>query len=418
MESNLLKRVMDILAPSTKKAKVETEEDIGADAIQSVKLRFVRSPDDLNDFSTQFHPEYVHQVFGDDEKIYGYQDPTIEIAFTADSLKPFVSIGYKREMKNSEFNRTGDAERHDLDEIMDETYPGKYDTEASEFLPKLSEPFHPYGQLVQKYTVNNKQFEIYKTTLADESFHEYNRRMQTFVLWFIEAGSHIEADDPKWEVYTVYERYQENKFACAGFCTVYPFWAYPNGERLRVSQFVIFPPFQRQGHGRKLLRTIYHDAVTRNCIEVTVEQPSESFKTLRDLTDIEYMIESGYFDWCKGADGKFAKRPLTQAQLQAIKLSPDTIKDINSKLKLIKPQIRRAYEILKFFFLNVENETVYREYRLEVKQRLWHLSSGEEKAAEDTEARKAHLQEIYDSVEEEYNEILPKLEKLPWINSQ
>lgn len=47
-------------------------------------------------------------------------------------------------------------------------------------------------------------------------------------------------------------------YAIAGFATVYDYYAYPENKRPRISQFLVLPPFQRQGIGANLLRTIYN----------------------------------------------------------------------------------------------------------------------------------------------------------------
>lgn len=39
----------------------------------------------------------------------------------------------------------------------------------------------------------------------------------------------------------------------AGFCTVYRFYAYPDSQRMRVSQFLVLPPYQGIGLGTHLL---------------------------------------------------------------------------------------------------------------------------------------------------------------------
>lgn len=97
-----------------------------------------------------------------------------------------------------------------------------------------------------------------------------------------------------------------------GFCSVYPFYTLKREgskivdcRRLRISQFLVLPPFQRQGHGRKLLRAVYTYAnkgykeprsqigfnalesteqktyEPRECYEVTVENPGDDFSALR-----------------------------------------------------------------------------------------------------------------------------------------
>ena len=64
-----------------------------------------------------------------------------------------------------------------------------------------------------------------------------------------------------------------------GFCTVYSFFSYPDRSRLRVSQVLVLPPFQRQGVGRGLLQAAYALADTRNALDVTVRR--RSYRTVR-----------------------------------------------------------------------------------------------------------------------------------------
>ena len=49
-------------------------------------------------------------------------------------------------------------------------------------------------------------------------------------------------------------------YAFAGYMTVYNYYAYPDKIRPRISQVLIIPPFQRQGHGAELLQAFYNDS--------------------------------------------------------------------------------------------------------------------------------------------------------------
>jgi len=55
--------------------------------------------------------------------------------------------------------------------------------------------------------------------------------------------------------------------------------------RLRLSQCIILPPFQSQGHGARLLRAFYQfgrdDA---SVMDMSVEDPCSEFQTMRDIT--------------------------------------------------------------------------------------------------------------------------------------
>lgn len=118
-------------------------------------------------------------------------------------------------------------------------------------------------------------YELWRADWKTPGFREYHRRMQVFILLYIEGGSYIEEDEDRWE-FTVlcaahllldlcsrliwYEvrphRFEKRSkgagvftYHFVGYVTFYPFYHYPSRIRLRLSQFVILPPYQNAGHG-------------------------------------------------------------------------------------------------------------------------------------------------------------------------
>ena len=81
-----------------------------------------------------------------------------------------------------------------------------------------------------------------------------------------------------------------------GYMTLYRFFAWPDKRRLRVSQVIIFPPFQRQRHGFELLQHVYLMSKYRNFIEVNVEDPAIGFQFLRDVCDVYNCYKLKLFD--------------------------------------------------------------------------------------------------------------------------
>ena len=37
--------------------------------------------------------------------------------------------------------------------------------------------------------------------MTNPKFREYHHRMESFILWFIDAASYIDVDDEKWDYY-------------------------------------------------------------------------------------------------------------------------------------------------------------------------------------------------------------------------
>lgn len=46
-----------------------------------------------------------------------------------------------------------------------------------------------------------REFEIYKTDIEAPGFREFHDRLQTFILFFIDAASYIDVDDDRWTYY-------------------------------------------------------------------------------------------------------------------------------------------------------------------------------------------------------------------------
>lgn len=161
-------------------------------------------------------------------------------------------------------------------------------------------------------------------------------RAQVLVSLFIEAGTPLETDDPEWvlERWTVFFVYvlkhscqiglrtddrsyekvtpptpTASSYSIVGYATTYRYWLYQRDQsespivkndpfppaevniaklpaRLRIAQFLILPSHHRAGHGTHLYTTIHASCIADDTIvELTVEDPNESFDALRDTAD-------------------------------------------------------------------------------------------------------------------------------------
>ena len=62
---------------------------------------------------------------------------------------------------------------------------------------------------------------------------------------------------------------------------------------MRLSQFLILPPYQSQGHGSELYNQVMQLALSRdNIVELTIEDPSEAFDRLRDTNDLKRLLSA------------------------------------------------------------------------------------------------------------------------------
>ncbi|XP_052065182.1 histone acetyltransferase type B catalytic subunit-like [Mytilus californianus] len=385
-----------------------------------IHFKLVRQKSDLEDDSTTFHPEMTHQLFGEQESIFGYKDLIVEMFYSASRLTTYVNMQYFEKISPNLFD--GIEPDNVMETVAKEIPPG-FVTNKDEFtrlLPKDAS-FKPYGEMLHSYKVSKgndlRNFEIYHTDIETPGFREYHERLQTFILFFIDGASVIDVDDSRWHFYLLFEKYKVNEnpmHAIAGYMTVYNYYAYPEKKRPRVSQVLILPPFQKQGHGAELLQTFYNTCYSRSEIkDITVEDPSENFQRVRDYVDARNCMDLASF----------------QSDKLQLGFSDNMVQDAKNKLKLSKRQTRRIYEILRLKATNVNDKEQYRSYRLDVKKRLnapFQKNGRDNKKLEQVlqpnelsatmnswplEQRHAYLEKAYEEFEEQYKLVIDRLEK-------
>lgn len=330
---------------------------------EAVNFKLVKDESDIEKRETIFHPDMSHQIFGEKEQIFGFSDLTINIFYTASQLNCYVGTKYSGKIDSTKY---GGVEVDDIFRKMQEVLPPGYCMNLDQFSNLLQKDcdFQPHGEKVYEYqhtvTGCSRCFELFNPSIMkDSGFKQYHERMQTFLLWFVDAATYIDDDDDKWEYYTIYEKHigEMGKpiYYFVGYCTVYNFYAYPQHCRPRISQFLILPPYQRQGHATEVLEAICRRLISRpNVRDICVEDPSENFQRIRDFIDCRNCLKYSCF------------RP--EKLLHGYSVSME--KECNEELKLNKRQSRRVYEILRLKYTNVLDESSFRPYRLEVKKRL------------------------------------------------
>lgn len=305
--------------------------------------------------------------------------------------------------------------------IVPKLQPG-FMTNFDTFVASINkeQSFKPPGKLLSTYTTHKgtdkeKQFEMYSCEIEEPDFRSYHERLQTFLLWYVDAASFIDVDDDRWRFYLVFEKYKidgEYRYAICSYATVYLYYAYPNKTRPRISQFLTLPPFQRMGIGAELLNVIYRSFIgDQNILDITVEDPSEEFVRLRDYVDAANCMKLDAFSNDKLSKG----------------FSSEMVEEAKSTLLVNKRQARRIYEILRLRATNLADPAEYRSYRLDIKRRLnipyqkeasdfkklqKALNTEELRSTLSTstkEQRLENLEKQYQTLEGEYRHILERL---------
>ncbi|KAG5732748.1 Histone acetyltransferase type B catalytic subunit [Termitomyces sp. T112] len=429
--------------------------DWTADANEALKLTLVRSTEDTKSFAEdelyEFHPTFTYPIYGEDEKLYGYQGLEIDLRFASGSLIQYLNIKYTNKLDST-------STVDDVEGILSRFIPPGYFKDEQKFLAFVEEDattFQPLGQLVHSYTrpalsastekgkaTSSSQsldpgredsvvFEAYHATWNTSGFKELHRRMQIFILLYIEAGSYINEDEDSWEFVVLYEKRKRSEapnaatYHFVGYSSLYPFYFFPEKTRMRLSQFVILPPYQHRGHGSELYKAIYQYTLSRpNIAELTVEDPAEAFEDLRDRNDLRMLLynqqfmEEGFGSEAvthgggrvggvgrAGKSGKGGKIVTTARGKMGPPSNKAWLEKWRNDLKIAGRQFHRLVEMLLLLRLDSSDAAAERAYRIQVKERLYRFNF-EILAQLEKEERLEKLEETYQSVRQDYSRIL------------
>ncbi|TPX33623.1 hypothetical protein SmJEL517_g03574 [Synchytrium microbalum] len=354
-----------------------------------------------------FHPEFTYTIFGDDQRIFGFKDLIIKLHFAAGSLYTYLDISFTKQIKTSP---TQPAYADDVIGTLRSHMPPGMTNNLDAFMKRVQEDeatFKPHGRKMHEYTPkkgdSDSVFEIYHATFADRGFKEYHERMRLFAIFYIEGAVNLKEDE-KWECFVTYEKRNDgsrDSYTLVGYSTCYPFYCYPDGVRMSISQFLILPPYQGHGHGGSLYDFLYQEFSSRNSPidfgsmtswsqmpvrEISVEDPNESFQLMRDRRDVRLARKVNMFEGLN-PPASFA-----------------SINEAVRRYKLSKLQGNRTYDLFMFSSLPTstkQDSPLTKAYRLHVKKRLYLKNIDKMLGATPADVKK-RLQLSYDGLATEY----------------
>jgi len=129
--------------------------------------------------------------------------------------------------------------------------------------------------------------EVVKIKGDSSYFKEVDRRFQAMFQFYIDGASFID-DDTNWHYFICYmdnrvvgftSVLEERRVGPPGLNNVKQ-----NARFVLLSQFIILPPYQGLGLGSALLKIVYDYYIKqdKNCVEFSVEEPSDEFQSLMD----------------------------------------------------------------------------------------------------------------------------------------
>jgi histone acetyltransferase 1 len=114
------------------------------------------------------------------------------------------------------------------------------------FLTKLNleNEYLPFGERLSNYKLKGEESSLYliyrinQDSFLNSKFIEWYSRLEVFLVFFLNAVSTINKEDPNWIIYLLYRQYQNNNdqtfYSPIGFITVYLYYSYPDKKRPRI----------------------------------------------------------------------------------------------------------------------------------------------------------------------------------------
>jgi histone acetyltransferase 1 len=335
-----------------------------------------------------FEPEFAHQVFREDETIYGYsEDLSVDVMCAANTFERYVEVSYSEKVRSS-LNPADDV-RGDLHKWFPEASTATTKEAFAKRVEETKEMEIPGGggrviaewdgegegvESGLRYSV--RQFEFKES--ESDAVGRWHDNVEPFVAFYIDAASKIDKSDGRWLWFVLIAQKKDNlkRWATCGFSTVYQFYAHPFQRRLRISQVLVLPPYQRKGFGAKLLDAVrayaqMQDKEGKDVADITVEDPTDQLQRLRDVRDCVAATENeGIVQAVKAAarlafaaatassstantntngdDDRKQKIKRAQSALRLPKLCYET--NFKKDLKICEPQAKRVWEALLFIW--------------------------------------------------------------------
>ena len=112
----------------------------------------MKSPEDLENPELSFRPEMCHQMYGDNENIFGYKGLEVSLFMTAGSLQTYLSHSYKEKVDPSKTDGvTADDVISPLVKIL---APGSFTESKEAFIEQINSDQEQNFRWVKNYKIN------------------------------------------------------------------------------------------------------------------------------------------------------------------------------------------------------------------------------------------------------------------------
>ena len=302
----------------------------------------------------------------------------------------------------------------------------------------------PVGSVVAEYSLASPAMDFCLTVCLGKECADYHKAVQKLATWYIESASDIDSAEEggAWKILYLFRKHNkradnnDNKqklyyYSLVGYMTLFhfesPLRKPVGGTIVRVCQALLLPCYQRMGHGKRMLHTVFdqcrrsfESGSIHKIVEVNVEDPAPAFAELRNVVDWERYHESGQ-TWFREACHDVTKSDFF-AVLKDSEALPITVQALTTtrqiqtvyeldRLQRLQQHLRDMNSARDSNSIDQElRESLEKRFRLMVKQRL-NRQNGEEIASQcgvDKMAAKLLLEDMFQAVYRRYIAILKR----------
>ncbi|GMH23789.1 hypothetical protein Nepgr_025632 [Nepenthes gracilis] len=365
------KSTVSVVEPKKRRRVGFASSDAGIEASECIKIYLVSSKEEV-EAKTGYciNPVDWKHFFENDGKIYGYQGLEIVVWVSIISFHAYVDVTY-------ESISDGGKGITDLKTLLQNIFGEIIIEKKDEFFQLFSTESQYISSIVssgEKLQQNDSSgnyrdsdnhliaealdVEVTRLVVGDMLVGHFYSRLVPLVLLLVDGSNPIDVMDSRWELYLVAQRITNEQGASPvrllGFAAAYRFYHYPNGSRLRLSQILILPPYQRKGYGRCLLEALNHVAISENVYELTIEEPLDSLQCIRNSLDIPRLLACNSVQHAIDEVVLHVKEANLSKRTHTSQFLPpwSTVEDVRSHLKINKKQFTQCWEILIYLALD------------------------------------------------------------------
>ena len=327
----------------------ESEESCQINANKIIYFKIINNEKEFDEFQNMnlensFQPTYTYELFPN-EIIHGYKGLKIFISLTPKTFFAHINIQYtEKQIVND-----------DVENILAEHFKERFTRNKDNFISKLNEEKNKTQKGILIYSENNRK--IYNIDILKDDYTDENYSIQALCTFFIDAASFIPVETNFWGYFVIVENCESTKdkniendinWKMLGICSYKNFHIELYKYFTMLSQFFVFPPYQRKGVGTFLLENIYKYLFKedKNCLEIMTEDPSIEFILMRDYTICKIMVNEKLIDNLINLIDTHSIEK--KESYDNFKLKQEDIKKISKQIKLQDILISRAVEIMKY----------------------------------------------------------------------